>query len=170
LRIDSRHPIRRLCFSNVAISSIEKSRIGIRALGSAKAANNVELWREPKGNEFVPSAHYFVGGNTKFYGGSTIAFQDRRSMAEVQPTNGQDIHHRRPKPTGIYRSFRPVDFVVCEFGKRHHSTLANSRVLARFITIREIHVLKEERSSNRSMPLSTASHASCTTSSATALF
>src|SRR5438034_164297 len=44
------------------------------------------------------------------------------------------------------------------------------RVLARFITIREIHVLNDERSSNRSIPLRTASQASCTTSSATALF
>src|SRR5207249_6840176 len=44
------------------------------------------------------------------------------------------------------------------------------RVLARFITIREIHVLNEDRPSNRSIPFKTASHASCTTSSATALF
>ncbi len=44
------------------------------------------------------------------------------------------------------------------------------RVRAMFITIREIQVLNEDRSSNRSIPLKTASHASCTTSSATPLF
>lgn len=25
-----------------------------------------------KGNEFVPGAHYFVGGNTKFYGAALV--------------------------------------------------------------------------------------------------
>jgi choline dehydrogenase-like flavoprotein len=92
----------------------EKQNWDSRAVIGEGRYNNVEPWRDPKGKEFVPGAHYFVGGNTKFYGGSTIAFQDRRSMAEVQPTNGQDIHHRPTEtdwdlpqlPAGRFRCLR----------------------------------------------------------------
>jgi choline dehydrogenase-like flavoprotein len=92
----------------------EKQNWDSRAVIGEGRYNNVEPWRDPRGNEFVPGAHYFVGGNTKFYGGSTIAFQDRRSMAEVQPTNGQDIHHRPTEtdwdlpqlPAGRFRCLR----------------------------------------------------------------
>ncbi len=44
-----------------------------------------------------------------------------------------------------------------------------ARVCALFVRIRKSHVLNEERPSKPPMPVSTASHVSCTTSSATAL-
>ena len=44
----------------------------------------------------------------------------------------------------------------------------SARVLALLVRMRKIQVFSDERSSKRSIPVSTASHASCTTSSATA--
>ncbi len=34
--------------------------------------NNAESWRDKKGKEVQPGAHYFVGGNTKFYGAALL--------------------------------------------------------------------------------------------------
>ena len=89
----------------------------------------------------MPGAHYFVGGNTKFYGGSTIAFQDRRSMAEVQPTNGQDIHHRPTEtdwdlpqlPAGRFRCLRIRKTAPFDSRELHE---ASSRALSRLISVR----------------------------------
>ena len=46
----------------------EKQNWDSRAVVGEGRYNNVEPWRDMNGNEFVPGAHYFVGGNTKFYG------------------------------------------------------------------------------------------------------
>jgi choline dehydrogenase-like flavoprotein len=50
----------------------EKQNWDSRAVVAEGRYNNVEPWRDAKGNEFVPGAHYFVGGNTKFYGAALV--------------------------------------------------------------------------------------------------
>ena len=50
----------------------EKQNWDSRAVVGEGRYNNVEPWRDLKGNEFVPGAHYFVGGNTKFYGAALV--------------------------------------------------------------------------------------------------
>jgi choline dehydrogenase-like flavoprotein len=49
--------------------------------------NNVEPWRDMKGNEFVPGAHYFVGGNTKFYGAALVRLR-KQDFGEVRHHGG----------------------------------------------------------------------------------
>ena len=39
--------------------------------------NNAERWRDGKGAEFQPGQHYFVGGNTKFYGAALLRLRER---------------------------------------------------------------------------------------------
>jgi choline dehydrogenase-like flavoprotein len=39
--------------------------------------NNADQWLDKKGNEFQPGAHYFVGGNTKFYGAALLRMRER---------------------------------------------------------------------------------------------
>src|SRR5206468_306651 len=51
----------------------EKQNWDSRAVVVDGRYNNVEPWRDINGKEFVPGAHYFVGGNTKFYGASACA-------------------------------------------------------------------------------------------------
>lgn len=36
-----------------------------------------ETWRDQNGKEFVPGTHYFVGGNTKFYGAALLRLRER---------------------------------------------------------------------------------------------
>ena len=36
-----------------------------------------ETWTDISGNEFRPGTHYFVGGNTKFYGAALFRFRER---------------------------------------------------------------------------------------------
>jgi choline dehydrogenase-like flavoprotein len=50
----------------------EKQNWDSRAVVGDGRYNNVEPWRDHRGNEFVPGAHYFVGGNTKFYGAALV--------------------------------------------------------------------------------------------------
>jgi choline dehydrogenase-like flavoprotein len=49
--------------------------------------NNVEPWRDAKGNEFVAGAHYFVGGNTKFYGAALVRLR-QQDFAELRHHGG----------------------------------------------------------------------------------
>jgi len=46
-----------------------------------------EAWRDKNGKEFHPGTHYFVGGNTKFYGAALIRFRER-DFAEVRHHGG----------------------------------------------------------------------------------
>jgi choline dehydrogenase-like flavoprotein len=39
--------------------------------------NNADLWVDKSGKEFQPGAHYFVGGNTKFYGAALLRMRHR---------------------------------------------------------------------------------------------
>jgi len=39
--------------------------------------NNAEKWRDAKGKEFQAGQHYFVGGNTKFYGAALLRMRER---------------------------------------------------------------------------------------------
>jgi len=50
----------------------EKQNWDSRAVVGEGRYNNVEPWRDKKGQEFTPGAHYFVGGNTKFYGAALV--------------------------------------------------------------------------------------------------
>jgi choline dehydrogenase-like flavoprotein len=36
-----------------------------------------EAWRDKDGNEFHPGIHYYVGGNTKFYGAALLRFREQ---------------------------------------------------------------------------------------------
>jgi len=55
----------------------EKQNWDSRAVVGEGRYNNVEPWRDVKGNEFVPGAHYFVGGNTKFYGAALVRLRQQ---------------------------------------------------------------------------------------------
>jgi len=46
-----------------------------------------EAWRDKNGKEFHLGTHYFVGGNTKFYGAALIRFRER-DFAEVRHHGG----------------------------------------------------------------------------------
>ena len=79
---------------------------------------------------------------------------------------------RRPAAVGVERgrvhgrALLVLDVASDENGTWRASRTA--RVRARLTRMRKIHVFKDERSSKRSSPLSTASHVSWTTSSASA--
>jgi hypothetical protein len=72
----------------------------------------------------------------------------------------------RVKREGSTAGSRPLSSSKEENGMLRASR--TPRVFAVFATMRKSHVLSDERPSNLSMPLSTPSHASWTTSSATA--
>jgi choline dehydrogenase-like flavoprotein len=55
----------------------EKQNWDSRAVVGEGRYNNVEPWRDIKGNHFVPGAHYFVGGNTKFYGAALVRLRNQ---------------------------------------------------------------------------------------------
>lgn len=46
-----------------------------------------EAWRDRKGKEFHPGTHYFVGGNTKFYGAALIRLR-KEDFGEVRHEDG----------------------------------------------------------------------------------
>ncbi len=39
--------------------------------------NNADLWLDREGKEFQAGTHYFVGGNTKFYGAALLRMRER---------------------------------------------------------------------------------------------
>ncbi len=49
--------------------------------------NNAESWRDSKGREFQAGQHYFVGGNTKFYGAALLRMRER-DFGEVKHVGG----------------------------------------------------------------------------------
>ncbi len=49
--------------------------------------NNAENWLDSKGKEFQPGQHYFVGGNTKFYGAVLLRMR-REDFGELQHHGG----------------------------------------------------------------------------------
>ncbi|MCH9016656.1 MAG: GMC family oxidoreductase [Chloroflexi bacterium] len=49
--------------------------------------NNAENWLDGKGKEFQPGQHYFVGGNTKFYGAVLLRMR-REDFGELQHHGG----------------------------------------------------------------------------------
>src|SRR5688572_10462484 len=65
----------------------EKQNWDSKAVIGAGRYNNVEPWQDGKGKEFVPGAHYFVGGNTKFYGAALVRLR-REDFGEVRHHGG----------------------------------------------------------------------------------
>ncbi len=65
----------------------EKQNWDSRAVVGEGRYNNVEPWRDAKGNEFVPGAHYFVGGNTKFYGAALVRLR-KQDFGELRHHGG----------------------------------------------------------------------------------
>src|SRR5262245_46540584 len=65
----------------------EKQNWDSRAVVGDGRYNNVEPWRDVKGNEFVPGAHYFVGGNTKFYGAALVRLR-KQDFGELRHHGG----------------------------------------------------------------------------------
>ena len=49
--------------------------------------NNAERWLDGKGNEFQAGTHYFVGGNTKFYGAALLRMREA-DFGEVRHAGG----------------------------------------------------------------------------------
>ena len=49
--------------------------------------NNAEHWLDRDGKEFLPGQHYFVGGNTKFFGAALLRMRER-DFGEVQHAGG----------------------------------------------------------------------------------
>ncbi|NOT35548.1 MAG: GMC family oxidoreductase [Candidatus Eisenbacteria bacterium] len=49
--------------------------------------NNAEKWRDAKGHEFQPGQHYFVGGNTKFFGAALLRMREQ-DFGVVQHAGG----------------------------------------------------------------------------------
>jgi choline dehydrogenase-like flavoprotein len=65
----------------------EKQNWDSRAVVGEGRYNNVEPWRDVKGNQFVPGAHYFVGGNTKFYGAALVRLR-KEDFAQLRHHGG----------------------------------------------------------------------------------
>jgi choline dehydrogenase-like flavoprotein len=49
--------------------------------------NNADTWRDSEGREFQAGTHYFVGGNTKFYGAALLRMRER-DFGEVRHAGG----------------------------------------------------------------------------------
>ena len=49
--------------------------------------NNADTWLDSAGKEFVAGTHYFVGGNTKFYGAALLRMRER-DFGEVRHAGG----------------------------------------------------------------------------------
>src|SRR5215831_14374684 len=65
----------------------EKQNWDSRAVVGEGRYNNVEPWRDASGHEFVPGAHYFVGGNTKFYGAALVRLR-KQDFGELRHHGG----------------------------------------------------------------------------------
>jgi choline dehydrogenase-like flavoprotein len=55
----------------------EKENWDTRAVVTNGLYNNTEPWRDKNGREFQAGAHYFVGGNTKFYGAALLRMRQQ---------------------------------------------------------------------------------------------
>lgn len=49
--------------------------------------NNADKWLDARGDEFVAGTHYYVGGNTKFYGAALLRMRER-DFTEVRHAGG----------------------------------------------------------------------------------
>ena len=65
----------------------EKQNWDSRAVVGEGRYNNVEPWQDKRGDEFVPGAHYFVGGNTKFYGAALVRLR-KQDFGELRHHGG----------------------------------------------------------------------------------
>jgi choline dehydrogenase-like flavoprotein len=65
----------------------EKENWDTRATVTEGRYNNAEPWAGPDGKEFVPGTHYFVGGNTKFYGAALLRMR-REDFGELRHHGG----------------------------------------------------------------------------------
>src|SRR5438876_971194 len=65
----------------------EKQNWDSRAVVVDGRYNNVEPWRDVNGKEFVPGAHYFVGGNTKLYGAALVRLR-KQDFGEMRHHGG----------------------------------------------------------------------------------
>ena len=72
-----------------------------KALFDEGRFNNAEEWKDKDGKSFVPGTHYYVGGNTKFYGAALL-----RLRAE---DFGEIRHHGGTSPAWplTYKDFQP---------------------------------------------------------------
>src|SRR2546428_11045671 len=62
--------------------------------------NNADRWRDRDGKEFQAGTHYFVGGNTKFYGAALLRMRERDF--------GEGRHHGGLSPA------RPIAYAELE--------------------------------------------------------
>ena len=65
----------------------EKENWDPYALFIAGRYNPDEEWLDKDGNTFKPSTHYYVGGNTKFYGAALLRLREK-DFEEVQHYGG----------------------------------------------------------------------------------
>lgn len=79
----------------------EKENWDPHALFLEERYNNAEKWYDKKGNPFTPGTHYYVGGNTKFYGAALLRLRER-DFEEVQHFGGIS-----PAWPLKYRDFQP---------------------------------------------------------------
>lgn len=63
--------------------------------------NPDELWIDKKGNSFTPGTHYYVGGNTKFYGAALLRLREK-DFEEVRHWEGTS-----PSWPLSYKDFQP---------------------------------------------------------------
>jgi choline dehydrogenase-like flavoprotein len=65
----------------------EKENWSSKAVIGEGRYNNVEPWKDARGKDFVPGAHYFVGGNTKFYGAALVRLR-KEDFGEIRHAGG----------------------------------------------------------------------------------
>ena len=65
----------------------EKENWGSKEIFVEGRYNNAENWLDGKGKEFQPGQHYFVGGNTKFYGAVLLRMR-REDFGKLQHHGG----------------------------------------------------------------------------------
>src|SRR5688500_8050656 len=53
----------------------EKDNRSLKAIFSESKYKSKETWHDQNGKAFHPSIHYYVGGNTKFYGATLFRFR-----------------------------------------------------------------------------------------------
>ena len=68
----------------------EKQNWDSRAVVAENRYHVADVWQDRHGKPFHPGTHYFVGGNTKFYGAALIRMR-REDFGEV-------VHHGGPSP------------------------------------------------------------------------
>src|SRR5205809_6732352 len=83
----------------------EKDNWSTKAVNLEGKYNTKEVWRDAGGRELRPHTHYWVGGNTKFYGAAL--FRPRREdFREVKHWDGLPprcpISHEDREPTSTH--------------------------------------------------------------------